>query len=145
MRKSVIISGFVLVIMVIAISIFIFHPLSSSESCSPPPTPLFHLINLDNHTSHSVSVVVKDGADNVLSRESYVLVPSAGIRSTFMISDETSSEYHLSFLVDDTVTSEVPVTASYYHIPELSVDPVQKTVNLDIYPLTGDYGCNVSR
>jgi len=57
-------------------------------------------------------------ADNILFRESYDPDPFAIAKSTFMISHETSSEYHLGFVVEGAVPSEVPVTVAYQHIPD---------------------------
>jgi hypothetical protein len=39
-------------------------------------------------------------------------------KSTFMRSHETSPEYHLSFVAEGSVPSEVPVTVVYQHIPD---------------------------
>lgn len=145
MRKSVVISGLVLTILVMGIFFFSGITHDSSYSCSPPPAPVFRLINKDIHQSHSVSVIIKNASDSTVASESYHLAPEEEIRSSFSILDEAGSQYYLSFIVDGSGSSEIPIDSSYSHSPELHIDPQQKKVVFYSYALTGDYGCNLSR
>lgn len=145
MRKIVVISGLVLTIMVIIILFFYGITYDSSDSCSPPPAPVFRLINKDIHQSHSVSVIIKNTSNSTVASESYHLAPYEDIRSVLIISDNAESRYYLSFIVDDSISSEIPVDSSYHHIPELHIDAEQKKVIYYTYLLNGDYGCNLSR
>ena len=144
MRKIAFIAGMVIVVGIIGF--FLFHPAfqKSQDSCPPPPTSLFRIINTDSNKSHTISVTIKDSSNLTMARELYDLLPAADITSGFKFTNESGLPYYLDFLVDDTVPSTISVYPSYHHIPELHVEPEQKTVMLYRYLLNGDYGCNIS-
>ncbi|WP_048151223.1 hypothetical protein [Methanolacinia paynteri] len=146
MKKTVVLAGISLVILVIAVSAvqLIPSPEDSPDSCPPPPTSVFSLVNMDLNGSHSVSVIINDGSNTTLANESYSLAPGESTGSKFVMTSQnatTTNSYYLIFMVDDSVGSEIPVDVSYYTVPILHIDPAKGEVIYYSSVLTGDYGC----
>ncbi|ADN35158.1 hypothetical protein Mpet_0384 [Methanolacinia petrolearia DSM 11571] len=148
MQKKALLAGLFLMILILSVLFFlsISNVEDSPDSCLPPPTSIFRLVNKDINQSHSVSVIINDPSNNTLAKESYNLAPYGSTKSTFVITSETSTTtnpYYLIFNVDDNISSEIAVNVSYHSIPEFHIDPVNGEVSLYIYLLNGDYGCKV--
>lgn len=146
MKKIVVLAGIFLIILVIAVSaaLLVPDPGDTVDSCPPPPTSVFSLVNKDLNGSHSVSVIINDVSNTTLAEESYSLAPGESTKSTFVMTSEnatTTNSYYLIFMVDDSVRSEIPVDVSYYAVPILYIDPTKGGVIYYSSVLTGDYGC----
>ena len=146
MKKIVVLAGIFLAILVIAVSatLLVPDPEDSPDSCPPPPTSVFSLVNKDLNQSHSVSVIINDGSNTTLANESYNLAPRESTGSKFVMTSQnatTTNSYCLIFTVDDSVGSEISVNVSYYAVPELHIDPTKGGVIYYSSVLTDDYGC----
>ena len=146
MKKFVILAGISLVILVIAVLavLLIPNPVNTADSCPPPPTSIFRLVNKDLNGTHSVSVFINDASNTTLANESYSLAPGESTGSKFVMTSQnatTTNSYYLIFMVDDSVGSEISVNVSYYAVPELHIDPTKGGVIYYSSVLTGDYGC----
>ena len=146
MKKIIVLSGIFLVVTVALVSVFLLvsdHG-DSPDSCPPPPTYIFRLVNEDIIQSHSVSVIINDASNTTLAKESYSLDPGESRKSAFkMISENstTTNSYFLICTVDDSVSSEIPVNVSYYAVPELHIDPTEGGVIYYPPVFTRDYAC----
>ena len=148
MQKKMIITGIFLVILILSVSLFlsIFNEKNSPDTCPPPPTSIFRLVNKDINQSHSVSVIINNESNTTLARESYYLAPGETTKSTLMLPSQTATNsnlYYLIFTVDGSAKSEISVYSSFYTTTELHVDPVKKEVEFYSNALTGDYACRI--
>jgi len=146
MKKIVILAGIFLIILVIAVLavLLIPNPVNTVDSCPPPPTSIFRLVNKDLNHSHSVSVIINDASNITLAEESYSLAPGESTDSTFIITPDdaaTTFSYFLICTVDDSVRSEIPLEVSFYAVPELHIDPTEGDVIYYPPVFTSDYGC----
>lgn len=109
---------------------------------TPPGSPLYTLGNSDKTWTHRFDVIVQDTSNRTLSEESFNLGAGDYYVSTYKTSSINSTQYYLTFIIDDNATYSQTIYDSATNDYSFEYNPSNKD-RLTSFSWMTDYGCSI--
>lgn len=103
-----------------------FFGQQGSENCSPPlPGSLFHLENHDINNTHIVRVIIASHDNQILTEESFVIMPLATVHSQFQSTMKPQESFLITIRIDGKNTSHETIVSTPACSTSFIIDPTR--------------------